>query len=675
MMDPAMRTPRPLLPALLAALLLAFLAPAAHAESHVSLFNGDRFTGPVPAGEVIRVKMFMVKGSQPRLRLNVTSLDGPRLSFTSGDLDVPATELFLPDDDGNEQHVATVPNDRLTFRDRPRGASGRTLSLRGFDKDALPDGAPKTGWYQLVVRTNNRLIRAEMTGRYTSKRKRRVVMLGDETNTDLGVELVNGDEIRRFSVRRKGKTSDAPTLERILYPSGLEGTPTQKTNRRGSRTIHPIPVRNVQGGTGEGAFTFRVAYQEGGQAGEFRAVLRVKPRRSNATVPVQIRNAPGIPLSVRPIPERFLDVTQIGVHPNNMTPFADSGSDVGIATDDEFLYVTAQKDGQLHVRRLRFDLTLLDQDFLIAPWTLTNIDPSPGASSDLPSGEALGTHRLLRAGDHLYAVVSSASGQSGLIYRFEVQFDPITGDTTFGVRNRRSITPAGQETTIDLFAATDGTSISVGLYVGSATVSHHVYRYDADTLAPIGLGPQEIGRASESASHTSAAGAQFRTLVDANETPYYELWAPDNLNQLGPSDLHRQQYAPDWSVLVAPDRDYDDVFDYDGDGNFDQRVELSPTAVSVDQQITGNVTGSGATIVHYIVRDPQTGRFRIHRRLFDIGGNEIPDSHFVVDESDPDRTLGRPISLVLNENASRSHVYLGYTTPTGPEILRYRLVR
>ena len=127
-----MRLRRQTLATLGLASILALATPAG-AESTATVGDGQRITGTVPIGEVIRLQFPVPEGAEPRLSF---SLKGSAIP-------VSFNETSIYDPDGN-----LIPDTSRFFEGTRIRRNKSTLKMRGFV-------APKSGTYQLVVETNS----------------------------------------------------------------------------------------------------------------------------------------------------------------------------------------------------------------------------------------------------------------------------------------------------------------------------------------------------------------------------------------------------------------------------------------------------------------------------------------------------------------------------------------
>ncbi len=651
------------LAALLACATIAWTALPARADVGVTLDNGLRSSGAAPAGADVRIRFRLAKGAHPRLTLHLTGSRLAPVSFTGGPGGDPAIELHTPDDEGN---VSYEESDRLLSDalDLPpqrlrRGRS--TFTMRGFNTDVFPDGAPRHGFYELVLRTNA-FVQTQASGRFTSRRVLRQRFQGDADNADVNVNVILGDEVR-FAVRRVD--GDLPHLVGLTFPNGVDAdrAPTQILNRRGARTKFPF---RVSSSFGQGVLSYHVGYQDGGAVGAFKGVARIKPGRLTGTVPMIARNPPGVPLSVREF-----DGARAKLE------FSDLDSDIGIAYDDRYLIATGERTiaaGDRVLIARRFTVPDLKPPGLLGPDS-TNETLTPfvvATQADFPQGEVISGHRLVASAGDIYAAVGVESGNYIRIFRFRFFENVVARTVVLNVLASAEVVPnAGYgEVGKDFFLTVEEPGVlAIGLPTNDPTRSHRVRRFQMENFNSAGP-VLEIGRSADALGHVSPVAVQQRTLVGVGQSPYFELWGGDRQALDISADLHRQQYAIDWSA-GGPDKPY--IFDYDEDGEPDQEIELAPTGLSIDQQPLPGVIVSGASIVHYVVPDLQRadGTGTIHRRVFRDDGTEVIGSNQKITGAG----LSLPMSRIINVTANQSFVFVAFKSDTGPEVRRYALTR
>jgi hypothetical protein len=402
----------------------------------------------------------------------------------------------------------------------------------------------------------------------------------------------------------------APKVASYQRPTGLPFTPGQKMTKRGS-TSNPLFASDP------GTYQYTIGYQAAPVAGSrWRAVLRLTPFRGGTPASLRVVNSPGVDISI-------LNVDR------SVTPtFAAGGSGVGVATDGNVIVlVTSEVAGALKAQAYDLDLNVST--------LLPNVATLTGAS-DFTAGETLAGHRLLFAGGSYFAAWSTASGAELSILRLRTDLLR----TGFA----QVVTSSPQPTT-DFFLAATGPKVSVGIF--HPPDAHDVVVLDA---ADFGIRTTyAIG--GPSYPQKSGSGAAWRA-----EDAVFELWSPENVGSQLPSDLHRALYDVNWSPTVADAEPIADIPD----------IETMPTAVAVDAGRTE------ATIVHYVVADSPTppgapaGSGKIHRRIFDATGVEIPGSHTILNRP----SCNRPTATILG-----NFLYLGVETPNGPVVERYQILR
>jgi hypothetical protein len=568
------------------------------AEVYALLANGQGIVGTVPAGDAIRLQFPLSRGAKPTLSL----------TLTGSPLTVSFREFHLYGPDGQE--VAFDPGAQFfTIKPHTAAGGGRDgLVFKGWP-------AEQSGFHQLVITTNaTRSLRA--TGKLTIARTTRFPFQGDETSPPEVNPLriaMQGDpatgifERVTISVRRLSGT--APYVAATRSPSGATIYVSQTKTKRGSTTR---PLNTLEFGD----YLFTIGYQTTvvpptQPVGRWKGVVTVKPFRGGYPATLSLRNSPGIPLSV-------LDVDR-----SLSPPFG--GTHVGVATDSTSVLVTSEGGGNLYGE-------LVDQD-LTPPFTPAVV--TMAGAADLPTGETVAGHRLTYMGGAYFATVSTATGQSLLLARFNTQLQRTNFLTVVG---------GSADPTADGFLAGDGVRVSVGIF-HAATAGHTMHLYDAANLG----NPATISIGGALFPQAQGCGAAWRG-TDA----VFELWSPDTLDYRGPSKLHRVLYSSAWEP-VTPDARWSFTDP--------SPTETMPTAVSVDFQ-------SGITIVHYVAADnPPNGPLgsgNVHRRLFDATGVEIPGSHQIL----PRIACNRPSSALIG-----NRLFLAYDTPSGPVVERYPLLR
>ena len=571
-----------LLTGLLAALAVASAAVAACASELYALV-GDKqeIQGDAVAGEPIRIEFPLAAGSEPKLRLAlIGSLANQPISFSEARLLGPdGQEIFLPPGQFfHETH--TLGRD--------------TLALKGWV-------AQTSGRHQLYIRTNARLT-TRAKGKLTVVRPKRIKLAGDETSAPFAVSLQKGDTVRVTVTRVSGT---APKILNYRNPLGVTSIPGQQMGKNGSKS-------NAVLAKDDGNYEFTVGYQTDPLAGAWRATLRINPFTGGFPATLQLRNSPGVPLSVRGA-DRFV-----------LPTFATTS--VGVAVGGLNVLVTGEQGGVLSGQV--FDRDLQQYPLLPNPVALTNV-------SDFSPTETLSGHRVMSMGAFYYVAFSSTSGQELSLAR--VRTDLVRDGFT-------QIVSASPDPTADFFLTGDGSKVSVGIF--HPTNGHTVHLLDA---ADFGI-RSTVSIGGVAFPQTNGAGAAWRV----NDS-VFELWTPDTLAYQGPSDLHRVLYDAGWSPTTTDAKPVAEI----------GVTETMPTAVTVDPQ-------TRATIVHYVVPDnpvvpgAPAGYGRIHRRVFDESGVEIPDSHVVL----PRASCNRPVTALLV-----NWIYVAYETASGPVVERYPLLR
>jgi hypothetical protein len=484
----------------------------------------------------------------------------------------------------------------------PPGQFFRETHTTGRDTLALSGWVAQTSGRHQLFIRTNARLTTRAKGKLKIARVRRIKLVGDENTPPLEVALQPGDTTR-LSVTRVAGT--APKIGSYRTPNGTTSTPGQKIGAKGSKS-------NAQLATQFGVYQYTVGYQEEPLAGAWRATLRIQPFKGGFPATFRLRNSPGVPLSVRNA-DRFVVPT-----------FATSA--VGVASDGLNVLVTGEQGGVLSGQVL--DRDLQQNPLLPNPTALTNV-------SDFSPTETLAGHRIMFMGTFYYLAFSSTSGKELSIAR--VRTDLVRDGFT-------QIVSASPDPTTDFFLTGDGSKVSVGVF--HPTDGHTVHLLNA---ADFGI-RSTVSIGGGLFPQTNGAGAAWR----ANDS-VFELWTPDTLGYQGPSDLHRVLYDAAWTPTTTDAKPVAEI----------GVTETMPTAVTVDPQ-------TRATIVHYVVPDnppvngAPAGYGRIHRRVFDETGVEVPDSHVIL----PRTSCNRPVSaLYVN------WIYLAYETSAGPIVERFPLLR
>lgn len=468
--------------------------------------------------------------------------------------------------------------------------------------------ATTSGNHQLVITTNAQ-VTGHAKGRLMVVRPTKIGYRGDET-TAIPIQVaLEPRDVTRVVVTRVSGTS--PNISGYKLPSASTFfKPGQKTTKKGSTSNALFAVEF-------GVYEYTIGYQAVPAAGKWKAVLKIVPFKGGTPANLRVQNSPGIPISVLGA-DRFVVPT-----------FAAGGAGVGVATDGNFtVVVTSEVAGALKAQAYDLDLNVS----LLIP----NAIPLT-SGVDFTAGETLSGHRLMFMSGSYFAAFSTASGNELSILRLRTDL------TRVGFAQ---VVTSSPDPTTDFFMTGNGSKVSVGIF--HPPDAHNVTEMDAAdfgvrTTYPIGGGayPQKNG-----------AGAAWRAADSV-----YELWTPDTLDYHLPSDLHRVLYSATWSPTTADAKLVSDIPD----------IETMPTAVVVD----AGPGRTNATIVHYVVADnpPLTsvaGSGKIHRRLFDATGTEIPGSHVIL----PRASCNRPVSALVG-----NFLYLGYETPAGPIVERYQILR
>jgi hypothetical protein len=580
---------------LLAPLALALLAlgaavgPApARADMVQTLRPGQAFYGDVPAGEPMRLTVELARDAELRLQFT--------FQVTGADTYLPANfqRVSVSDEEGKP-----VPFDQKLWtnaRYDPRRRNS-TFYIRGWK-------APAGGRYTFAV-THLTKSTTRCTGRVGAVRTLRTRFEGDATATSFTVP-VQPDDLTKIAVKRVDGT--APEIASFALSGGTPAAVSQKRTKSGSTS-------RAYGSWGFGDATWAIGYQaeRGPPGGRFKGTITVTPGGPYGKAALELANSVGIALSVRNV-DAFLDV-----------PWAAAGAGVSWDALHSYLLVTGESSGQVLGKYYNADLT--DPGPLAPPVVLAT-------SADFPPGESLSGHRVIRAGDRHVLAITSASGRNAALARFPYSlardgFAPLVD--------------ASSDPTTDLFLATDGFSVSVGL--PRPPDGHTVHVIDVATLQPASA-PVSIGSASR--PHSAGASAVFRT--DQN---VFELWAPDSLAPGVASDLNHGLFGSAWGALTW------EAARVAGDG-VSNPIETMCSSVVLDE-------ATGVTILHYVVPTlDASGLGILHRRLFDPLGAEVPNSH---------ATLGtvrrnRPAATIVGD-----FLYVAAEGETRPSVTRFQLLR
>jgi hypothetical protein len=487
---------RPLLPALLGASLLLSAAIPAYAESVAYVGDGQRITGTVPVGEVIRLTIPLPQGGTPRLNL---SLKGSRvtLSFKRSD---------LYDPDGN-----LIP-DTSRFFEQKFSKSRSTLRLRDFV-------APVSGDYQLVIETNSERLPDLVELRASGKLKVSRVTRLKERFSVAGARIDFGLQARdRVKATVKRVSGDTPTIAAWITPAGTGRPPPQKSSKKGSSAGY-FPA------SGDGTHSFEFGYRDAGVVGEYQATVKIKPVKSKGGLAIlRLANAPGIPLSVR------------GVDRSAVLAFGQGAP--GVAYDGTYVLASAL-DTSSGSAEIRMQFLTADLFPLFA-----RPDPVPVVTAaDMQPGQSVGGHRALFAGGHHVVLWWTASGANLGMVRL----------TRALLRSNSIEAIVGSGVPIaDPFLASDGTRISFG--VADVPFGHLVRVFESDFSK---VGDIQIGGGPY--SHGNGAGAAWVPGGGPDGSDVFEFWAPDTTDPSQLSDLHRHRYSALWQPQGAAEKPIGDL--------------------------------------------------------------------------------------------------------------------
>ena len=470
------------------------------------------------------------------------------------------------------------------------------------DTIALSGWVAQTSGLHQLYIRTNARLTTRVKGKIKIERPKTFKLVGDENSPPVAVALQPGD-ITRLTVKRVSGT--APKIGSYRQPSGTTTTPGQKIGAKGSKT-------NALLATQFGVYEYTIGYQAEPEAGAWRATLRIQPFQGGFPATLRLRNSPGVPLSVRSA-DRFL-----------LPIFATNA--VGVASDGLNVMVTGEQGGVLSGQ-------VLDRDLQQSP-----ILPNPIAltsASDFSPTETLAGHRVMFMGTFYYVAFSTTSGQELSLSR--VRTDLVRDGFT-------QVVSASPDPTADFFLTGNGPQVSVGVFhPADGHTVHLLNATDFGIRSTVSIGGAQFPQ-------MNGSGAAWRS-----GDSVFELWSPTTLAYQGPSDLHRVLYNAAWSPTTTDAKPVADL----------AVTETMPTAVTVDPQ-------SKATILHYVVpanppvSGATTGYGRIHRRVFDESGAEVPDSHTIL----PRALCNRPVSALMGNT-----IYLAYQTDTGPVVERYPLLR
>lgn len=505
-----------------------------------------------------------------------------------------------------------LPQQPIRFQARLFGPDGKEIAIPGgalkeshrTGRDTLTfRGLTSTQTgYHEYVVSTGARVKTRASGKLTIARATKIPFAGDETSPALKVELQPGDT-SSVSVKRVSGTS--PTVATYKPPSGVQVPLQPKKTSKGATSL-PLLALNF------GSYEYTIGYQAVPAAGRWKGTIRVSPFKGGFPATLVLRNSPGIPLTMFP-------------SDRSTTPTFGTGH-VGVASDGNVVLITAEQGGTIFGLPHDADLGQIGNP------------PTPVAlatSSDVSPGETISGHRLMFMGSLYYLAFSTASGQELAIRsaRKDLNSDGFA-----------QLLTGSSDPTTDFFLAGDGAKVSVGVFKPSN--GHTVTLLDAGNFGI--RSTVTIGGAGF--PQTQGSGAAWRAADFV-----YELWTPDTLDYHGPSHLHRAYFDSNWSQSAAATRPAFDPF----------AVETMPTAVTVDAV-------SKVTILHYVVADnppaqgAAAGSGKIHRRLFDDTGTEIPNSHTEL----PFVSCNRPAATILG-----SALYLAFETPTGVQVDRFPMLR
>lgn len=572
----------------LAPLLLAALAASADAESVATLGNGQRVAGTVPTGEVIRLSFPVPEGAEPRLSFTLKGSAIP-ISFNRSD---------IYDPDGN-----LIPDTSRFFEGTRVRRNRSTLKLRDFV-------APKSGTYQLVIETNSGRLpginELRVSGKLRVQRETRITAELDEARLSLDVGLLVGDLAR---VKVKRRTGGIPTITGFVTPQGAQRPPPQKQTKTGAKTEWRLATRDA-------VHTFEFGYRPGSTEGDFTASVSIRPSSTNGTAVMRLANAPGVPISVRPVDRATTLNYGVGAPQ--------------LAYDGTVFLVAALRSGAGADVAARF----FDRDLFGTPGTPTPVVLAGPA--DVGPVESIGGHRLLFVDNRFVLGFWTSSGTSAWLATYDRNF---LSDNGLARKTGLKVVTSSASTAIrDPFLTTNGTRLSFGLWVAPSGHDVHIFESDLSDVGVVSIGGGALG-------HAAGAGVAWH-----DDDSYFDFWAPDTLVPTLPSDLHRQRYSALWQAQAQDSKPVADA----------GVVETMPTAVVYDP-------GTGATIVHYVVPENDvTGDGVVHRVVFDSAGDEVPGSHVALEG----KARNRPTAVLVG-----SSLYLGTSSPAGPLIERYPLLR
>jgi hypothetical protein len=280
---------------------------------------------------------------------------------------------------------------------------------------------------------------------------------------------------------------------------------------------------------------------------------------------------------------------------------------------------------------------------------------SYGPNTDFQPGEILRGHRLLWSAPYYYAGFSTASGTQ--LSLLQVRTDLVRNSAV-------QVVTGSARPTNDFFLVSDGQSVTAG--VRSAPSSYDL------TSVVVGAGgfgartPVTVGGDAQHLLRSAGAGAAWHA-----QGSYYELWTPDTLNYLGPSDLHRTIFDATWTAQAATTVPADTTAAHQfPDAALTETMPTAVTVVPPSPEAPADAR-TPVTVVHFVVADSppfdinNPGPGTLVRVLFDSTGAYVPGSYTRL----PQRRCNRPATCI-----SGDFLYLGYETATGATVERYRLL-
>ncbi len=518
---------------LTAVAVFALTAPRAEAESTAFLVNGQRISGVVPKGEVIRLRFRAAAGTEPRLTFSLAGSKTAPLSFLN---------LQIVDPDG-----AVVPDTSQFFEGTRLRLGKSKLKLRGFV-------AQKTGDYTLITDTNSarlpNLVELIASGKFKLKRPKRAKTTITEADLSLDVALLFRDQV---IVKVKTEDGGIPVITRFVSPSQEFRFPAteRRTNKKGAVSQK---FRSIE----DDDHTFEFGYREGQTTGTFVATVKVNMFTIRTTAFLKIENAPGIPLSVRPA-DRFRAIDW-GTGAPGLAYDAGTNSILVSA-----LYLGG---GAPQISGRLYDRDLFEQPG--TPQPVSFVGPA-----DMQPGEVLGTHRMV-ANDVNYYIAWAT--QSGLFAGFSRIRKSDLGREGFLEAIANATTPIR-----DHFLVTNGLTVSLGVFRSPDGHDVHVYEPDLTSIFTTGIGTLAF-------SHANGAGAAWNPA-----TEQYELWAPDALGFGNPSDLNRQFYSEFWQVQGSNEKPIADPGETETMSSA-VSIDLSSGVTVVHHVIPAGASGAGNVV-------------------------------------------------------------------------------